>query len=160
MLNLSLGFLSLILFVSLVSFSAFWPLRFLRQEKTQSVGLVLGDFDQKNLSVTVQSFEDRDQVAARFLVFRNQRSVYHNISFVENRGDGGRTKRFLITNPRITDRQDLVTDYRIYFYKDGHQVEDVVLNEGERLSLNVEITTKDNGPASYNVDLQFGIFSF
>ncbi len=159
MLNLSLGFLSLILFVGLVSFPAFWPLRFLRQGEPQSKGLVLGDSAQKNLSVTVQSFGDRDQVSARFLVFRNQKNVYHNISFVENR-EKGRTRRFLIATPQVTDRQDLTTDYRVYFYKDGRQVEDVVLNEGERSSLNVEVTTKDNGPSSYNVDLQFGVISF
>lgn len=160
MLNLSLGFLSLILFVSLVSLPAFWPLRFLHGQEAQTEGMVLGGSTQKNLSVTVQSFGSRDQVAVRALVFRNQRSVYHNISFVENQRSGSRTRRFLIVPPEITDHQDWVAGQRVYFYKDGRKVEDVVLNEGERLSLNAEITTKDNGPSSYNIGFQFGVVSF
>lgn len=133
-----------------------WPLRFLNGEKSRE-GLVLGAANQKNLSLSVQSLDGRDQVTVRALVFRNQRSVYHNIFFVENR-EGGAAKRFFVADPQILDPKGLVGESRVYFYKNGPS-EDVMLDDGERAAVSMEVVTKDDGPASYNIELRFSVLS-
>lgn len=159
MLKLSCNLSVLVIFLTLVSFASFWPLNLIQFGKRPDLsGFVLGASTQRNLVVEVEHYPQSDKVTASVLAFTGQRTVYHNISTVNN--NSTRPLVFSIANLTLDDGLSLVDSFGAYFMVGSKILKEVSLNPNEQATLNVELTGKEIGPPSFKVNLLFDVQSF
>ena len=159
MLKLSCNLSLLVIFLTLVSFASFWPLNLIQFGKRPNPsGFVLGASRQRNLVVDVKHYPQSDKVTASVLAFAGQKTVYHNISTVNN--NSTRPRVFSIANLRLSDGSLLVDNFGAYFMVGSKILKEVSLNPNEQATFSVEITGKETGPATFRVSLSFDVQSF
>ena len=159
MLKLSYSLSALVIFLTLVSFASFWPLNLVQfGKRPDPSGFVLGTSTQRNLVVDVKHYPQSDKVTASVLAFAGQKTVYHNISTVNN--NSTRLRVFSIANLALDDGLSSVDNFGVYFMVGSKILKEARLNPNEQATLSVELTGREIEPSAFRVSLSFDVLSF
>ena len=157
MLRFSTGFLALVIFLGLISFSSFWPLSFVRFGQAPD-GFVLGSAVSRNAEVSIENLKSFDKVTVSLLAFRGQRTVYHQVAFVRN--SASKARKFTITKPRVISPTPSMVSSEAYFLKDGQALKEVSIGPQEEEALSVGVVLQDGGTPSLTVTVEFTVVPF